>query len=480
PVRMVVFCFAVGIGYHLAGAGAVLVFALLTAIYLLLRRDWLRALLAPPAAAAIVWLLAEYVFHISPKQAFLALTPFSGEWTTGMKMSSVVLIAVLYALVPVTVLLIGVWKVTLGTKGDGLAAHTKKTVGKKKRASSESRKVFLAYVKKLALPALPVVIAALGLYLSYDRTHRLIVRMNALSRQGRWSEVLELGRRLPKNVYNIYCNHDINRALYQSGRLGYDMLCFPQNPHAFLLTHEEETSCMTQLKMADAYMALGNVDLAEKLASEFLVAKGNFGVALEKLAWTSIVKGGEDTARAYLNVLRKDLIHRAGAEVMLSGLDRGFGAAQAAHIRQLNSYRPKHGHGRLHKEAIEEMLTGLLAHNRRNKMAFEYLMACYLLAGRLDGIAANVGRLKDFGYREMPTLYQEALLIYHGARRQRLDLNKFNIKRETFERYKRFVQLNDSMEARNRKAVLQHLLREFGTSYFFYYAFTVARPKARP
>ncbi|UCD53376.1 MAG: hypothetical protein JSW27_12145, partial [Phycisphaerales bacterium] len=46
PVRMVVFCFAVGIGYHLAGAGAVLVFALLTAIYLLLRRDWLRALLA--------------------------------------------------------------------------------------------------------------------------------------------------------------------------------------------------------------------------------------------------------------------------------------------------------------------------------------------------------------------------------------------------------------------------------------------------
>jgi len=479
PVRMMVFCLLVAVGYGLAGAGAALVFALLTTIYLaVLHRDWLRALLALPAAAGIVWLLAEYVFYIPPRRAFLDLTPFYEEWMTGMKTSSVVLVAALFAFVPVAVLLIGLWQVTLGTKKTAGTGRGNQPLRRKKRAAGESRQIFLARVKKLALPALPMVLAALGLYLSFDKTHRLIVRMNALSRQGRWSEVLELSERLPKDVYNIYCNHDINRALYEHGRLGYDMLCFPQTPHAFFLTHEQEMSCMTQLKMADAYMALGNVDLAEKQASEFLVTKGNFPVALEQLARASIVKGCNETARVYLNVLRKDPIHRAGAERLLDGLDQGFAATEAGRIRQLHSYIPKHGHGRLHKESIEEMLTGLLAHNRHNKMAFEYLMACYLLAGRLDGIVANVGHLHDLGYREMPTLYQEALLIYHGARQQRLNLKELNIKRETFERYKRFVQLNNAMEAGNRQTMFQQLLREFGTSYFFYYRFTIARPKA--
>jgi hypothetical protein len=120
------------------------------------------------------------------------------------------------------------------------------------------------------------------------------------------------------------------------------------------------------------------------------------------------------------------------------------------------------------------MLTGLLRQNPNNKMAFEYLMACYLLAGQLDNIAANIGRLEQLGYQNVPTLYEEAMLIYHGLRGRQPDLNKINIKRETIERYKRFVRLYNSIQAHNRQVVLQHLLREFGTSYFFYYKFTAS------
>jgi len=238
---------------------------------------------------------------------------------------------------------------------------------------------------------------------------------------------------------------------------------------------------MTQLKMCDTFIELGNVDNAEKLASEFLVDKGHAGIILEKLAWINIIKEQECTARIYLNALKKDLIYGDRADSMLSSLKSGFGPDEAAYIRRVNSYIRKNGNARLNKESIGEMLTGLLRHNPGNRMAFEYLMACYLLAGQLDKIAENIGRLNHLGYQDVPTLYEEAMLIYYGARGLKLNLNELNIKRETIERYKRFVQLCNSMKAQNRQAVLQRLIGEFGASYFFYYyKFTTSRPTGTP
>src|SRR4030042_346156 len=234
PIRMVVFCFMAAICYCLAGAGGVLVFSLMTTIYFLfLRRDWLSAAFTLPAAAAIIRALAEYVFHMSPKQAFLILTPFSRSMTAGMETFPGISVVMLYAFVPVTIILICLWRMLFRKVEDVRAAHPEKKKSNKMRMAGRSRGATLAYFRKLAVPVVPVAVLAAGLYFGYDKTHRQIVSMNCLARQGRWSEVLELGNRLPKNIYNINCNHDINRALYHAGRLAYDMLCFPPNPHAF-------------------------------------------------------------------------------------------------------------------------------------------------------------------------------------------------------------------------------------------------------
>jgi hypothetical protein len=482
PIRMVVFCFMAAICYCLAGAGGVVVFSLMTTIYFIfLRRDWLSAAFTLPAATAIIRILAEYVFYMSPKQAFLILTPFSSSMTTGMVTLSKVSVVMLYTFVPVTIILIFSWRMLFRKASDIGAADLNKKKGRKTRAAVRSRRAAPAFFYKLIAPVVPVAVLAVGLYFSYDKVQKQIVLMNCLSRQGRWSEVLELGNRLPKNIYTINCNHDINRALYHAGRLAYDMLCFPQNPHAFLLTHDKEESSTTQLKMCDTFIELGNIDYAEKLASEFLVEKGAAGIILEKLAWINIIKEQECTARIYLNALKKDLIYRYRAASMLSSLNSGFEPDEAAYIHRINSYIRRNGNARLNKESIEEMLTGLIGHNPGNRMAFEYLMACYLLAGQLDKIAENIGRLNHLGYQEVPTLYEEAMLIYYGSRGQKLNLNEFNIKRETIERYKRFVQLCNSMQVQNRQVVPLHMIGEFGTSYFFYYyKFTTSKLAGTP
>ena len=52
--------------------------------------------------------------------------------------------------------------------------------------------------------------------------------------------MLELAGQLPKGKNNLYVNHDIIRALYHTGRLPYDMFCYPLVPKALLLTHEKK------------------------------------------------------------------------------------------------------------------------------------------------------------------------------------------------------------------------------------------------
>lgn len=218
-------------------------------------------------------------------------------------------------------------------------------------------------------------------------------------------------------------------------------------------------------------MELGQVNIAERLASEVLAIKGHFGIVIEKLAWINIIKGQTRTARIYLNALKKDLIYRGTAEKLLIALDNSFAPDQAAYVDRIRSYMFEEGHAGTSKKSIDQMLIELLVHNPHNKMAFEYLMACYLLTGRVDKIAMNMERLHVLGYQAIPTLYEEAILIYFGSQGQKVDLNKFNIKRNTFERYTKFVQLRNAMQPQNRQAVLRRLIVEFGSSYFFYFTF---------
>ena len=49
-------------------------------------------------------------------------------------------------------------------------------------------------------------------------------------------------------------------------------------------------------------------------------------------------------------------------------------------------------------------------------MAFEYLMACYLLTGQVDKVVANIGEAPRPGLPDIPTLYEEAILIHYGSR----------------------------------------------------------------
>jgi hypothetical protein len=492
-VRVLVCCLMAVIGFWLGGAGTWLVFTLMTVVHELssgrvpathhstiasvARWCVVRTLrlLALAASAVIILVLVRYVFLIPAREASLILTPFVPSATLGMDPFLKALVPLLYGFVPLVVLVVSAGKSIFGRREPKPNVRSKRAGRAPSTHDSVAPKPGAWYAPysfgKLALSVVPIVLMALGLYVSHKELRKPYVLSNYYSRQKRWDKIIKLSRHLPNNKSNPYVSHDILRALYHTGRLPYDMFCYPLVPEGILLTHEKKESDLTQWKLSDIFLELGHVNMAQKLASEILTTKGPLGIVIEELAWINIIKGHPGTARVYLEALKRDLVHHDRAQSLLQGLDRGFTPDQAAYIDRIRFCMQDETAGVTGTEPVDETLAALLKRNPHNKMAFEYLMACYLLTGQVDKIVANMGRLRDLGYPGTPTLYQEAVLIHFGSQEQQVDLARFNISPETIRRYEAFVQLGNAMQSQDRQAVLNRLIREFGTSYFFYYTF---------
>ena len=469
-LRALAGCLMAVFGFWLGGAGTWLAFALMALVHeVVVHRRWMAITLALSASAIVILALAQHVFLIPTREALVILTPFAPSATAGMDPFLKVLTFLLYGFAPLVVLLVSLGQSAFRGHEHKTDIRHRKARGKDRSATTPRKRLSPGLFGKLALSAIPFVLMILGLYVTHKELRKPYVLSNYYSHQKRWDKIIELSRHLPKDKSNPYVSHDILRALYHTGRLPYDMFSYPLVPEGILLTHEKKESDLTQWKLSEIFLELGHVNMAQKLASELLTTKGPLGMVLEELAWINIVKGHPGTARVYLKALKNDLVYRGRAESLLDGLDRGFPPEQAAYIDRIRSYMQDDSVGITGTEPVDETLAALLQRNPHNKMAFEYLMACYLLTGQVDKIVANMGRLRDLGYPEIPTLYQEAILIHFGSQGRKVDLAQFGISPETIRRYEAFVQLGNAMESQDCQAAFNRMIREFGTSYFFYY-----------
>ena len=125
---------------------------------------------------------------------------------------------------------------------------------------------------------------------------------------------------------------------------------------------------------------------------------------------------------------------------------------------------------------LETMLEGLLERNPRNRMAFEYLMAHYLLTRQLDKLMANLYRFDDFDYQRLPRHCEEALVIHLANTGSRnLDLGGREIDPEMVRRFEEFLRTGREFQD-NASAAFAALYSSFGDSYFFCYVFGHNKP----
>jgi hypothetical protein len=276
-----------------------------------------------------------------------------------------------------------------------------------------------------------------------------------------WRQVLEASARYPSNKF---VNHSVNLALYHTGRLADDMFMYEQQPSALMLS-AESAQPLGWWRLFDTYIDLGHMNLAGSVLVLSMDMYGERPIVLKRLALINMVKGNLGMARVCLGVLSKTLFDTGWATEYLAKIEHDPNLSTDEEVQQLRSIVP--AIDRDFKSLDENIFLDLLDKNRRNRMAFEYLMGFYLLTGQLDKFAGNLNRLDDFDYGRIPRVYEEAVLLYNALEKKDV-LPGREISVESRERFNNFFEVYIGQYGANKSLALKELARDYGDSYLFY------------
>ncbi len=438
--RAVMFLVMFALLYYIAG-GACFVFALLATIHEFIIRKHRAFSVLLITAAIGAYFIIRYVFYLEAEIIPLQVLKVTLKPDPWIK----IFMFCLYFFFPLVLFGAGLWQASVGKNNAKWAIRT----------------------------ALPIAILAAGVLVSFDSTKKKLVQVDYFAQNKMWPEVLQTARRIRPESYDIFCVHDINRALYNTGRLGDDMFRYPQNLQALILSRSEASkpSGRLFLKRSQFLSQLGHIGIAERDAFEYMELAGNSPAILEQLATIKMVKGQVEAAKVFLKALSKDLIFGNRGREMLQCLEQDPELASDRTIQHIRSVA-------LDKDSVSfdfgagEFFQQLLDKNPNNKLAFEYLMAVHLLTGRMDQIVENIARLKDLGYERIPQCYEEAILIYIGQGNTKINLHGWQLTPSTINRIKEIDKIYKLQGGRqNEQGIRNALGADFVDSYFLYYLF---------
>jgi hypothetical protein len=454
--RMIVLLIISVILYYIAGS-AYLLFALLITLYeLLFNHRLLLGSLCLVLAVAIPYVLGVSLFGKSIINAFSDSAPFS--WKTldfESRSESITAIYVLYLFLPMTMLFSALY---LKIPGSRIKTHLRSWA--KKTKVSNIHPIFKSLFESFIL----IAIAFAAIIFSSNREKRTIFTVHYYACHRMWPQVLKAARNYPDNLFVM---NAVNRALYYTGRLGYDMFCWPQHPDVLLLTGEDRIlACWHKF---DTQIDLGLMNMAERNFNECTQVFGEQPMILKRLALINMVKGNYGSARIYLGALSKTLFHSKWANDYLALLQSDPNLSTDKRIQYLRSVCPEKDYAAI-DYSKEKVLNDLLEKNNQNRMAFEYLTAWYMLKRQLGKCVRSIEHLNDFDYPELPRLYEEVLLIYVYSTRKPVQLVGYQPSLKARQQIENFSRIFNSHN-RNKREAFGELAKDYGDSYFFYHIY---------
>ena len=211
-----------------------------------------------------------------------------------------------------------------------------------------------------------------------------VMQYDFMARYQQWNRILEtVNAEKPNNQIGVTVQ---NLALAMHGMLLEQMANYNQNGIAGLLPDVKEDAT-SPLPTAEAFYQLGMINVAQRTVFEAQEAILDFqksGRCYKRLAQTNLINGQYAVARKYLSALQKTLFYRDWANETLPLL--GDEEAIDRHPE----------YGRLRQSAYTEdfyfsdhvtpeMLKSLYYRNKENRLAYQYLLAYYMLTGDREG-----------------------------------------------------------------------------------------------
>ena len=213
-----------------------------------------------------------------------------------------------------------------------------------------------------------------------------VMQYDFMASHQQWNRILEtINKEKPNNQIGVTVQ---NLALAMHGQLVNHLFDYNQNGIAGLLP-DVQSDATSPMPTAEAFYQLGMICVAQRTVFEAQEAILDFQKSArcyKRLVQTNLILGNYEVSRKYLLALQKTLFYREWANETLPLL--GNEEAIAKH--------PEYGHLRkcAYKEdfyfsdhVTPDMLESLYFSNTDNRLAFEYLMAYYLLTGDRENYA---------------------------------------------------------------------------------------------
>ena len=460
--------------YYIAGA-AYLLFAVLCAIREARLNRRALAVLCLLSAVVIPYVEGVLVFGVCVERAFTESLPSS--WKISFlkaRKTPVTPTYALFVIVSVGVFILGLWRFfTSGPARKKTGA--KQPPGKKKKGKTSAKSpkslaaafswraragVFRWVVESLLVFA---VVGAAAFY-SHDGKRETLLKIHYYACQRKWPQLLIAAGHGSTSYFAI---NAVNRALYHTGQLGSEMFTYPQHPDALLLTGEDHI--LVHWHKFDTQLDLGLVNLAQKNFTECMEVYGEHPLILKRLALVNMAKRNIGAATIYLNALTKTLFDADWARRYLAGLKADPELSTDNRVQQIRSVCMKKDHPTVFF-APELMYLTLLQENGKNRMAFEYLMASYMLTKQLDGFVKNLKRIDEFGDKQLPRHYQEAICIYAYDTQKSVFLQGRSLDPQIQSQMEHFSKVfYDS--GKNKRTAIEPLAKDHGGTYFFYHLY---------
>jgi hypothetical protein len=258
---------------------------------------------------------------------------------------------------------------------------------------------------------IPAVVFGLKLWANPDAES--IMKYDYLVRMNRWKDVVKYAEKEPpRNNLSLAM---LNLSLAKTGTMGDRMFNFEQNGVGglFLPFAKEYVAPMMG---SEIFYQLGLVNASQEYTFESMEttpALNKTVRSVKRLAETNLISGNYEVARKYLKLLDKTIFYRKWAHMTEKYL----------YNEDLINSNPDWGEKRkmmiktdffFKVEIMEGVLNMLLKENPRNNIAYQYLMAFYLINKDLGNFMKWVPMMNDMGYKRIPVGYQEAIMYVIG------------------------------------------------------------------
>ncbi len=316
-------------------------------------------------------------------------------------------------------------------------------------------------VKYVSLAAVTILFAA-GLSVFTDFRREKEITYENLAYNEEWGKIISIAEKeQPSDRSSLVL---VNLALAKTGQLSSKMFHFDQHENSLFLTYERKG--MTPFAAGEPYYHLGLVNFAQMFAMENVESTPDPifpSRSFKRIAETFVVNEQKTNAKKYLTYLSRTLFYRKWAEKQLTYLDADEIIINDAALRQKKELSPKYDFFYDHQQ-MDIALRYLLISNPENRIAFEYLIAYYLLERDFDGFLQNIGLVNELNYNKLPLVYQEAMAyILTLLPETPPQLQSFALDQAVINNIKSYANLfsadrTDTLKMKN----------EFGKTYWFY------------